>query len=427
MTAVASYDMGLSLNIPSRHARKPLLPCKQCVPCSAKRAPPPAFGRTHKLIEREHTDNQQHSARERPLLPMVAAATAHGCDGGLSRADEDLLHEIMEEVLVSSDDNFHIPSPRVPASPRRVLPLRRRVAAADESDDGEDVSWREEDARARLAQLQRLVQQEEASLYQLIGEGWEEERSMLAGYTPTAHDTAAVHDVQPMPLTPNMGDESNLPFAVIPSDVLEELEAEAEGDGAGDGGSVSPLLSPSLEEGVEHEAAAVISPPEQSADDMATRDDEQRNQDGKMIDALPEALLPQREVEKDSVDAACPDEAATASLDLGEGTELSELDRDGDGLVDDDELVHYVSQLPSVPMGAGKVRLEGLLLHAPGGGGASTHASTGINGEFARGSQTCNGRAVYHKVDKPDDACLWWANVKGRMRCLECLTMLMNC
>ena len=77
MTAVASYDMGLSLNIPSRHARKPLLPCKQCVPCSAKRAPPPAFGRTHKLIEREHTDNQQHSARERPLLPLVAAAAAH--------------------------------------------------------------------------------------------------------------------------------------------------------------------------------------------------------------------------------------------------------------------------------------------------------------------------------------------------------------
>ena len=420
--------MGLSHNMPSRHARKPLLPLNQCVPCSAKRAPPPTCGRTHKLIEHEHADHQQHSARERPLLPMVAAATAHGCDGGLSRADEDLLHEIMEEVLVSSDDNFHIPSPRVPASPRRVLPLRRRVAAADESDDGEDVSWREEDARARLAQLQRLVQQEEASLYQLIGDGWEEERSMLAGYTPNAHDTAAVHHVQPMPLTPHAGDASTLPFAVTPSDVLEELEAEGEWEGAGDGGSVPPLLSASLEEGEEHEAAAVISPPQQSADEMATFDDEQRNEDGKMIDALPEALLPQREVEKDLVDAASADGwDATASPDRGEGTQLSELDRDGDGLVDDDELVHYVSQLTSVPMGAAKVRLEGLRLQAPCGGGASTDATTGINGEFARGSQTCNGRAVYHKVDKPDDACLWWANIKGRMRCLECLTMRTNC
>ena len=393
-------------------------------------APPrqPVDARTNSLNEHEHADNQQHSARERPLLPMVAAATAHGCDGGLSRADEDLLHEIMEEVLVSSDDNFHIPSPRVPASPRRVLPLRRRVAAADESDDGEDVSWREEDARARLAQLQRLVQQEEASLYQLIGEGWEEERSMLAGYTPTAHDTAAVHHVQPMPLTAHAGDASTLPFAVTPSDVLEELEAEGEEEGAGDGGSVPPLLSASLEEGEEHEAAAVISPPQQSADEMATCDDEQRNEDGKMIDALPEALLPQREVEKDLVHAASADGwDATASPDRGEGTQLSELDRDGDGLVDDDELVHYVSQLTSVPMGAAKVRLEGLRLQAPCGGGASTDATTGINGEFARGSQTCNGRAVYHKVDKPDDACLWWANIKGRMRCLEYLTMRANC
>ena len=89
----------------------------------------------------------------------------------------------------------------------------------------------------------------------------------------------------------------------------------------------------------------------------------------------------------------------------------SELDRDGDGKIDDDEFreYEYLSKLQDVPFGASHVRISGVVLHQ----GDSERPYTGINGEYRRSDEVCNGRAVYIKENKPSVA-MWLINTDGK-------------
>ena len=91
--------------------------------------------------------------------------------------------------------------------------------------------------------------------------------------------------------------------------------------------------------------------------------------------------------------------------------------RDGLGRVGDAELAEYASKLDSMqwlPLGAACVCIQGLVRRAGAGGGEQQQPHAGINGEYARSEQACNGRAVYFKVGELDTA-LWWVNVQGQM------------
>jgi Ca2+-binding EF-hand superfamily protein len=91
-------------------------------------------------------------------------------------------------------------------------------------------------------------------------------------------------------------------------------------------------------------------------------------------------------------------------------TLYSELDRDGDGKIDDFEFREYLSTLQGVLYGASHVRISGVVLHQ----GDSERPYTGINGEYRRSDEACNGRAVYFKENKPSVA-MWLTNNDGKI------------
>ena len=93
---------------------------------------------------------------------------------------------------------------------------------------------------------------------------------------------------------------------------------------------------------------------------------------------------------------------------------LQDIDQDGDGLVDEDELRAYAAQSKNTLIGAALVRVQGLMLNKPD----VSHPYKSLNGDFHRSDQTCNGRAVYFKrEDVPgcSVSAMWWANMKGHM------------
>ena len=87
---------------------------------------------------------------------------------------------------------------------------------------------------------------------------------------------------------------------------------------------------------------------------------------------------------------------------------LHVLDRNNDGLVDEEEFREYTSSLHMVQYGASRVRISGVVLY----NGGSAQPYTGINGDYVRSEEVCNFRAVYVKEDKPGIA-MWWANIVG--------------
>jgi hypothetical protein len=114
------------------------------------------------------------------------------------------------------------------------------------------------------------------------------------------------------------------------------------------------------------------------------------------------------------VAGAFPDSVPSTRPGTRDGTEL---DRDGNSsisLVQDEFRNHfatqYVTTLQSVRYGASHVRISGVVLHH----GGSARPYTGINGEYRRSDEVCNGRAVYIKEDKPSIA-MWWANAAGKI------------
>ena len=98
------------------------------------------------------------------------------------------------------------------------------------------------------------------------------------------------------------------------------------------------------------------------------------------------------------------------SLDAKELVILSQLDSDGDGIVSDDELRAYLSRQEGVTQGTAKVRLQGVMLHKPD----VSKPYTGINGDYVRTVDVCNGRAIYEK-ECADGTVMWWANINGAM------------
>ena len=102
--------------------------------------------------------------------------------------------------------------------------------------------------------------------------------------------------------------------------------------------------------------------------------------------------------------------AIMPSLNAKELVILSQLDSDGDGIVSDDELRAYLSRQEGVTQGTAKVRLQGVMLHKPD----VSKPYTGINGDYVRTVDVCNGRAIYEK-ECADGTVMWWANINGAM------------
>ena len=100
-----------------------------------------------------------------------------------------------------------------------------------------------------------------------------------------------------------------------------------------------------------------------------------------------------------------------SSLDANERAIYSELDGDGDGIVSDDDLRRYLARHNGVTQGTAKVRVDGVTLHK------HYHVSkphTGINGDYVRSEDMCNGRAIYVK-ESGQGTIMWWANINGAM------------
>ena len=89
---------------------------------------------------------------------------------------------------------------------------------------------------------------------------------------------------------------------------------------------------------------------------------------------------------------------------------LRELDADADGIVSDDELRAYLSRQEGVGQGTAKVRVQGVVLHKPD----VSKPYTGINGDYVRTEDVCNGRAIYGK-ERAHGTVMWWANINGGM------------
>ena len=89
---------------------------------------------------------------------------------------------------------------------------------------------------------------------------------------------------------------------------------------------------------------------------------------------------------------------------------LRELDGDGDGIVSDDELRAYLSRQEGAGPGTAKVRVQGVVLHKSD----VSKPYTGINGDYVRSGDVCNGRAIYGK-EHTHGTVMWWANINGAM------------
>jgi len=131
----------------------------------------------------------------------------------------------------------------------------------------------------------------------------------------------------------------------------------------------------------------------------ASRHSHQRQAEAEMVEALGSKVLTPRAPEAP---------AETSDTAIADKQGLHVLDRNNDGLVDEDEFREYTSSLPMVQYGASRVRISGLVLY----NGGSAQPYKGINGDYVRSEEVCNFRAVYVKEDKPGIA-MWWANIVG--------------
>lgn len=86
------------------------------------------------------------------------------------------------------------------------------------------------------------------------------------------------------------------------------------------------------------------------------------------------------------------------------------LDLDGDGKVDEDEVSKYLSENQTTRYGAALVQVDGAVLY--NGGNAQPYK--GVNGDYERTQELCNGRPVYVQVNKPTTA-MWWTNNDGKI------------
>jgi hypothetical protein len=136
--------------------------------------------------------------------------------------------------------------------------------------------------------------------------------------------------------------------------------------------------------------------------------------------------------EEKGIEAHGDESAVATPLPLAIDTTFQTPDTNHDGIIDDSEFSEYLSALQQYQVGASRVRVEGVVLYSSNsksamvaktaaesnstqeGNGVYSQPYNGINGEYARSEQICNGRSVYIKVKTPTTA-MWWANNNGKI------------